>query len=343
MNHGWFFVRRDAIYGVRYSVTIYRDPTKTTFFRDCYFQIVIRIENIIFAINGHKEFVEMSEKHTALEKKFNSSRGNLLLVVILTTLNVILHLSGTDWFFLFSASFPMVVVIFGEIFSEASGNNLFMIIGASLALISIAFFTACYLITSKYKSWIVVALVALSLDSLLLLWLLTAAEEFGFSTVIEIAIRVWVMYYLVSGTRAWLALKKMPPVLEQDAIGEYDAADELYDDYDEEDEELPSITEAGEANEIKTETPPIRPQSAGGKVLVSQRYNNLKIVVKNNPKTVELIINDMVYAEKKGLFTISFDLEACVQNIAVKAVMGIHTDAKVLLYIDGNLLAEKKI
>ena len=279
----------------------------------------------------------MSEKYSVLEKKFNSSRGNLLVVVILTTLNVILHLSGTDWFFLFSASFPMVVVIFGEVFTEASGNNLFLLLGASLAIISIAFFTACYLLTSKYRSWIVVALVALSLDSLILLWLLTVAEEFGFSTVIEIAIRIWVMYYLVSGTRAWVALKKMPPVLEQDAVGEYDVVDELYDD------ELPSITEADKANEIKTETQPIRPQSAGGKVLVSQRYNNLEIVVKNNPKTVELIINDMVYVEKKGLFTISFDLEAYVQNIAVKAVMGMHTDAKVLLYIDGNLLAEKKI
>ena len=42
----------------------------------------------------------------AVQRKFNSARSNLLLMIILTFVNVILYFVGTDSMLLFSATIP---------------------------------------------------------------------------------------------------------------------------------------------------------------------------------------------------------------------------------------------
>ena len=201
--------------------------------------------------------MENTEKHSEFEKlikKFNSSRGNLLLVVALSTLNIILYLAGTDFFFLFSATFPMLTVVWGEIFAASFDSNVFLFIGIALAFLSVSFYVVCYLLTNKYRGWIVAALIALSLDSMLLLWLLTSFE-FDISTIIEIAIRVWVMYYLVSGTRTWIALRKMPRIPDGAAIEGF-AAEAGQTGLDE------AISYAANEAHNDNKAPPVIPESA---------------------------------------------------------------------------------
>ena len=48
-----------------------------------------------------------------LQQKFNTSRMNLLLMMVLTVVNVVLFFTGSDSMMLFSASIPYFAVILG--------------------------------------------------------------------------------------------------------------------------------------------------------------------------------------------------------------------------------------
>lgn len=149
------------------------------------------------------------KSHTELEQRFLRSRNNLLLVIAFTTVNVFLLLLNTDLSFLFSATFPIFFVGIGQVFTEQTGSNAFLLIGTVIAFISIALYAVCYFLSKKRKVFILVALVLFVLDTLLLLWL--SLLEFEVSSLIDIAFHVWILYYLIIGVAAWSGLKKLPP------------------------------------------------------------------------------------------------------------------------------------
>lgn len=255
------------------------------------------------------------QKRSEVEMNFNKSRNNLRLVIAFSVINVVLTLVNSGINFLFSATFPMFVVGLGQAFSNDTGNNAFLIIAVIVAFIIIGCYCVCYLLSKKHKAFIVIALVFFSLDTLFLLWILSLGIDFN--AIIDIAFHVWVIYSLIIGVKAWSDLKKLPlnEEIEEDEVQEHD---------------LSSISQSNA----------IRPQTKKGRVILSQNYNNLEIVIKRALGITELIINGMVYAEKKGLVETSYTLEVCVDDTIVKATM--DTSATMCLYVNGNLLSKKK-
>ena len=51
----------------------------------------------------------------ALENRYKISRGNLMIAVVFTLVNIILALVGGDIYFLFSASIPYYLVVYGMV------------------------------------------------------------------------------------------------------------------------------------------------------------------------------------------------------------------------------------
>lgn len=279
------------------------------------------IHQIFKARAAQKEmkFQEIKEyrmkKRSEVEVNFNKSRSNLLLVIVFSVLNVILTLVNAGINFLFSATFPMFVVGLGQAFSDKSGDNAYLIIAVIVAFILIACYGVCYLLSKKHKAFIVVALVFFSIDTLFLLWILSLGIDY--SAIFDIAFHVWVVYSLIIGVKAWLDLKKLP-------LNEEIVEDEMQ-------EHDPSLISQSNA---------IRPQTPKGRVILSQNYNDLEIVIKRVFGTTELIINGIVYAEKKGLVETNYILEACIDDTIIKAAM--DTSAFMCLYVNGNLLSKKK-
>ena len=255
------------------------------------------------------------QKRSEVEMIFNKSRGNLLFVIVFSVVNVILTLVNSGINFLFSASFPMFVVGLGQAFLDQSGDNAFLIISVIVAFLIIACYGICYLLSKKYKVFLSIALVLFSIDTLFLLWILSL--EIDSSAIINIAFHIWVLYYLIIGVKAWSDLKKLP-------LNEEIENDEMQ-------EHAPSSISQSNA---------IRPQSKKGRVILSQNYNDLEIVVKRVFGTTELVINGIVYAERKGLVETSYILEAYLNDTMIKATM--DTSATMYLHVNGNLLSKKK-
>ncbi|MCL2812710.1 MAG: hypothetical protein FWD25_12595 [Clostridia bacterium] len=150
-----------------------------------------------------------------LEKTFNTSRGNLLAVVVLTSVNILLTVTNTDLHFLFSASIPMLLLYLGSEFSFITDSFTFTALGIGAAFLAISFYGLFWFLSKKRKGWIVAALVFFSIDVLFILWLIfPITDGLDFSLVIELAFISWIMYYLITGTKAWYQLKKMPPAEE---------------------------------------------------------------------------------------------------------------------------------
>jgi len=95
----------------------------------------------------------------------------------------------------------------------------------------------------------------------------------------------------------------------------------------------------------------IRRPKKGGQILATQNYSNMEIIVKRTYKTTELIVNDMVYAERSGVHEKeSYTLDANVYDVIVNVVMDIpsfmtqvqsSTLPTMYLYVNGNLTATK--
>lgn len=165
---------------------------------------------------------------------FGRARNNLLLVVAFTTINLILAAFESGFFFLFSATMPTIIF-------EFIGAP----VGIILAFGGVLIYLICWLLAKKYRAFILVALILFSIDTIvffILLFGVMAAFEIGY--LLEIAFHAWVMFYLITGTMAWVRLMKVTPeqiksaqaeVAKETANAEADAALKSISDKDDED------------------------------------------------------------------------------------------------------------
>ncbi len=154
--------------------------------------------------------------------KYNAARMNLLLVVFITLINVILGLTGSGTYFLFSAFFPYFLVITGMyscgrmpadwyegdkseyLFFDSS----FLVMMVAFALIILVLYFIFWLLSKKQKSgWLIAALVLFSIDSLGFLFL----GGLSVDSILDLLFHAWVIYYLISGIIAANKLKTLPP------------------------------------------------------------------------------------------------------------------------------------
>jgi len=136
------------------------------------------------------------------------TRRNLLAVVIFTLINVIMATLGTGYYFLFSATGPMLILeIFQQLSAEFGGG--FLTVGVGLALLGVFIYFLFWLLSKKHRVCILLALIIFSIDTILFLGLI--ALEFEASLIIDLAFHAWVLYYLIIGTIAWAKLKTVSP------------------------------------------------------------------------------------------------------------------------------------
>lgn len=164
--------------------------------------------------------VAMSER-VMLENKYLSSRGNILLVVLFTLVNIIIAVTGGDTYFLFSASIPYYIAFFAALwcgkmpaeYYEGTGltevdfwPSSALIVAAVIAVIIIALYFLFWLFSKKKVGWLIAALVFFSLDTVFMFAI------FGFSTnmLFDIVFHAWVIISFAIGINAHCRLKKLP-------------------------------------------------------------------------------------------------------------------------------------
>ena len=258
------------------------------------------------------------KKRIEIEKKFANARKNLMLVIIFSVVNMALTVLNSNISFLFSATVPVLVLQVGQIFSEESGISMFLMAAAAIALIIIALYGICFLLSKKRRAFMLVALILFVLDTLFLLWTLTLGFDSG--VMLDIVFHVWILYFLISGTKAWIDLKKTP--VEEELFVEYQTGG----------------TETGA--ETETDTAALRLPSSKGKVILSHNFGEMEILVKREDGTTELIVNGVVYAEKKGMLEGNYTLNATVGTANI--VVEMDYSSMMSLYVNGTLATKKK-
>ena len=179
-----------------------------------------------------------------LLSQYQAGRGNLLLVVIFTLINVILISFGQETYFLFSATLPYVIAVFGAIFcgmmpdeyyddSDAyrqmfESSKIYIFVAVAVAIIALYFI--CFLLSGKRVGFLIAALTMFSLDTVFMLFF------YGFSMILDIFFHAWVLFYLIRGVSAHFKLKKMP----EDSTPDVPEADENGGDEEELHGEMPS-------------------------------------------------------------------------------------------------------
>ena len=157
----------------------------------------------------------------ALEAKYNGARINLLLAVILTTVNIVFLLTRDFSYFLFSASIPYMLVDFGmvlcgkyppEYYEGEIADMAFFGDGLLVALSVIAFlivgvYLALWYFSRRHKNCLTAALILFIIDTVLLLALLNPS----LSGLLDLLFHGLVIYELTVGRRAANVLKNLPP------------------------------------------------------------------------------------------------------------------------------------
>lgn len=165
---------------------------------------------------------EMQIQRNKLLSRYDSSRGNLLIVMLFSLINLIILAVGGNSYFLFSASVPyaigdMAMYLCGKYPQEfytaeelSAGeflNNTVFVIMLAAAFICIAFYFLCWLMSKKHGvGWLIAALAAFVLDTLFMFWWYVSFADI----VLDIVIHIWVLVSLIMGIIAYFKLKKIP-------------------------------------------------------------------------------------------------------------------------------------
>lgn len=241
-----------------------------------------------------------------LVSRYNSARFNLLLVAGFTAINLIMLISNTFTYFLFSASIPYAMVdlamyLCGKYPSDYYGEELaeveffpssLFIIAIAVAVVIIGLYVLCFLLAKRQRvGWLITALVLFTLDTVgMFLYYGISAD-----IIVDIIFHVWVLVILAMGIAAHFKLKSLPET-------QYDPA-VIVGQYAQDGQNADETVEAGEAASTLPDSVILRAADADvkAKVLLQTNLFAHEIVYRRVKKTNELVIDGNVYSEYEAL------------------------------------------
>lgn len=281
-----------------------------------------------------------SAQRNSYEQKYNMSRSNLLLVVVFTVINLILLVTNSNSYFLFSAFIPYFITDLGmylcgrypeEVYVDGLeelvflDNSVFVVLLVISIVLTLMYFLA-WLFSSKNRvGWLIFALVFFGIDTVGMIVL----TGLSFESAIDILFHAWVVYYLVVGIAAHSKLKNLPP--EENTV--------ISDGYPSENTELGEDTFGRSSDEI-TNSNIIRVADMNVKhrVLLEANILHFNICYRRVKHTNELIINGNVYDELEGVIETAHVLKAWIDGHYITAG---YTGTHSVISVDGENTVKK--
>lgn len=155
-----------------------------------------------------------------LREKYLNARHNILLILVFTVINVVLLITNSNTYFLFSAYVPYMIVDLGMLLCgmypieyygtefaslEFLGKGVFVAIMVIVAVI-LALYLLCWIFSKEITGWMVTALVFFCVDTAIMLLLNGIVSDM----IIDLIFHGWVIFSLGSGISAYNKLKKLP-------------------------------------------------------------------------------------------------------------------------------------
>lgn len=269
-----------------------------------------------------------------IERNYEIARKNLFLMSVFTLVNVVLYLVNANISFVFSATFPPFAVGLGQVFAEIFEMNVFNVLGIAVALFAVGAFLLCYVLSRRYKAFMLVAFILFLLDTLFLGFMtLTNLDLFEIGDIIDIGFHIWVLIYLGMGIKAWSDLRKFPNAPKSVQVS---VEPMRYDDVQ---GDVESKTEQrAEIRIEKVDTQPLGEYDGEGETLATQSYSEMDIAVCRYEQIFILVINGIVYAENREEASCR-ELSAVINGEKIKAVVDSES---IYLFVNGNMILQKK-
>ncbi len=214
-----------------------------------------------------------------LQNKYSQSRGNLLVLIVLTVVNIAILFTDMNTMFLFSFTIPYWFSAFAY-FLEL--HTLYIV-----AAVFLIVYLACWFFSKKHFGWFIPALILFILDIVYLVYITIDMGEGG--NIFDIVIHIWALYYLVMGIINGYKLKKLPDA---------------------------SISED---NTLANSTPLRLAEDVKHRVLLEADYNSHKICYRRTKGVNEFIIDNYVYGEYKKIVEFPHNLCARIDNLDICA------------------------
>ena len=159
-----------------------------------------------------------------LENKYRSARIDLLLVAIMTLINVIFVITGSDTYFLFSATVPYLLSFVSALYCGMLSPEIYeyleidpataeflpapvFYVALAIALIITALYVLAFFLSSKGRSgWLIFALVFFIIDTLIMF----GYYGISFDMIIDYVFHAAVIVFLVIGIKARRTLDNLP-------------------------------------------------------------------------------------------------------------------------------------
>lgn len=164
--------------------------------------------------------VQLSQRQL-LEARVRNSRNNILWVVAFTLINILLLVSNSNSYFLFSAYIPYMLAdygmyfggiypaeYYGEFLPEITflGNGYFATMLVIAAVILVLYVLCWVFAKKKPTAWLIVALVLFSMDTALFLLM----QGINLALLVDYLFHGWVIVILAMGLSAIKKLKALP-------------------------------------------------------------------------------------------------------------------------------------
>ena len=267
------------------------------------------------------------EERRILKLKINRARFNLMFLIILSVLNIFFICAGKGIHLPYSSAATtllsgLAMQIKGDGGSSTTVTLLLAAAGLCLLLLSL-----CYYFSKKHSVWMLTAMIAMVIDTFLLLIIIVTPNEDGVNLlfILDLAMHALIIFYLGSAVKAHLDYAKLPAFegvedrieIKQDFGGnEAEKAEEEYDDEDE--DEIIEEDELERSDEEEALTTPIgKFEGDEEDALVKGSFAGLDVFVVFEEEKAKMVINGYVCDEITiGAETQSkFELRAIVNDI----------------------------
>ena len=270
----------------------------------------------------------MSQR-TILQQKYNGARSNLLMMLILTTLNIVLFISGSGTMFLFSATVPYLLAIWGTMFWEAEPLvAIFFVIAAVILVL----YLLCWVFSKKHFGWMIGALVLFVLDIAFMAGMYLESPELF--SVLDAICHVWVLYYLIMGVSSGVKLKKLPadePIVVEAEEVESIEGEPVRETAEETVKETVEIENSPALRRVDTEIK--------ARILLEGDVNGRHVVFRRVKRINELVIGCFVYAEVEMLLEKPHALSAYMDGRRI--TVGLDAAGYSYMEVDGAIVERK--
>lgn len=297
----------------------------------CYTKIKCNLEAIM--ANKFSKAPRNLTQRELLERKYNQARYNILGLVLFTLLNVILALTGSDTYYLFTATVPFVLVSLSMLFcglyppeyyeGDLAGMNVLpyevFIVATVIAFVIVALYVLAFFCSRKGRvGWLIFALVLFGIDTLFLFGYFGIAIDM----ILDYVFHAWVIVILVMGIKNHYSLKALPDEPEEELCTE-------------------NSSEISEENGVGETSSPLRiaDMSVKSRILLQAEAGGKQIIYRRVKKTNELVIGGYVYDEYVALMELPHTLTAVIDGHTVEA--GMMQSSQSFIAVDGEIIAKK--